>query len=217
MSDELEPPREEEDEVQRVGIDRLRADESLYEHFENQAMPMGTDPSDGLPRPVQTQPHPYAPPLALDTLICLPDESSFVRRERSWGEVQKTFRPDEVEQMPNGRWRHRADHLEVEPVRPRCRYFVRQFMDVSGDDRGGMLERCCTARRDSGGEFLSLMNAQMAACELREPRDVPSEDLIRRYDARKIKLGASRRREGAGLDLTMVGVGADDDLEGVID
>jgi hypothetical protein len=208
--------RNEEAEVARVGLDRLRPDEALYEHFENRPVPVGRDPTDGLPTPT-LQRHTFAPPLALDTLVCLPDESSFVRRERSWGTVLKMFSPDEVEQMPNGRWRHKVDLLEVEPVRPRCRHFVRQFMDITDDDKGGMLERCCTARRDSGGEFLSLMNAQMAACELREPRDMATEDLIRRYDRLKIQLGAERRRDGAGLDLTKVGVDENADLKGVID
>lgn len=204
------------EDVARVGFDRHRADDVIYQQYDPSPVGLATNPVDGLPSPAIDNRHPFAPPLALDTCVCLADESEFVRRD-SWGVVFNRFPTDEVELMPNGTWRNKRDHLNVAPVRPQCRHMVRQLTDFQGDAQGVLLERCCTARRDSGGEFLSLRDVQMIACELRDPRDVESEDRLRRFDARKIREGAERRARGEGYDINSIDHEPDADLEGVLE
>lgn len=206
----------EDAEAARVGFDRHRVDDVVYQQFSNSPVGLGMNPEDGLPSPVLENVHPFAPPLSLDTCVCLADEREFVRRD-TWSEIVKRFPPDAVEMTPGGRWRNKSDRMEVWPIRPQCRHMLRQLTDFSGDAQGVMLERCCTARRDSGGEFLSLRDAQMIACELRDPRDQESEELLRRFDARKIREGAKRRAEGAGFDISSIDNDPDADLEGVLE
>lgn len=62
--------------------------------------------------------------------------------------------------------------FEVEPVRPQCKYYARQLMDFDGrDQEHKQVTRLCTARRTDNGEFLSLNDMRMHACELRDPCD----------------------------------------------
>lgn len=177
-------------------------------------------PEDGLPSPVIRSQDPFAPPLALDTLVCLPDESAFVTRDRL-GFIEKRYEPDEVERTPAGDWvtKQTADgnRLKVYPIRPKCRHLSRQLMDSDGDPTHMMMERCCTARRDSEGEFLSVANMQIIACELRDPTDIVSEERLRKWDARKLKLGAERRANGEGFDLASLDHDPDEDLAGIIE
>lgn len=198
------------------GFDRHRPDAAIHQAFVNEPVPIGVNAEDGLPSPLPTQADACAPPLSLDTLVCLADERLFVKRDE-WGYVTKHFTREVVELTPNGEWRVKDGHGSVEPVRPQCKHFARQLIDFEGDGKKGMVERLCTARRDSQGEFLSLRDAQMVACELREPRDPESEEHLRRYDELRLKQGAARRAAGEGMDLSKIGYDPDADLEGVIE
>ena len=202
-----------------VGLDRLRMNDALQQ-VEPSRVDYAPHPEDGLPSPVIRQQEPFVPPLALETLICLPDESIFVIRDK-YGTVLKIYGPDEVDRTPNGRWLSKPTQdgncFEVTPIRPKCIHLSRQLMDCDGDPTRMMMERCCTARRDSGGEFLSVANMQIIACELRDPPDIVSEERLRKWDARKIKLGAERRANGEGFDLASLDHDPDEDLEGVIE
>jgi len=46
------------------------------------------------------------------------------------------------------------------------------------------------------GNFLSLQNSAMYACELRQPMDDPSRQRLQEHDAIKIRLGRRRVSEG---------------------
>jgi hypothetical protein len=244
-----------EERHRKDNLERLRPDERIHQQFgEPRPLAMGMGP-DGIPMPVN-QEHVFVPPLALDTLVCLADNTRFVVRDQ-WGDLLAAFLPEEVERAPNGSWRvklHRfidamgetweewegsfagigdaadvirkhlsveylvtRDWVEVQPIRPQCTHLSRQLTDSQGNPEAPTMERCCTARRDSGGEFMSVVDAQIAACELRDPRDPVSEQLLDDYDALKMKLGAERRRQGAGLNLEQVGVDPNEDLEGIVE
>lgn len=202
-----------------VGLDRLRMNDQLQQ-VEPSRVDYAPHPEDGLPSPVIRQQDPFAPPLAIDTLVCLPDESLFVVRDK-YGVILEKYLPDEVERTPNGCWLSRrtkdGNRFEVTPIRPKCIHLSRQLMDSDGDPTHMMMERCCTARRDSGGEFLSVANMQIVACELRDPLDIVSEERLRKWDARKVKLGAERRANGEGFDLASLDHHPDEDLEGIIE
>lgn len=252
---------QDDQEVQRRGLDRLRPDDRLHQQFQELPLAMGEDPEDGMPRPVQSQ-EDFAPPLAVETLVCLEDRSHFVVRDR-WGDILVSFEPGEVEQAPNGTWRvkesrfiealgeewnewrrkwdkqarnadviremllNRVEHVrelqvgsgwvQVFPRRPQCKHMMRQLTDVTGNTESAMMERCCTARRDNHGEFMSVVDAQIAACELRDPHDAETREVLDRFDALKIKKGAERRKAGVGLKIDEIGRDPDEDLEGIVE
>lgn len=224
----------EQEEQPSLGIfDRGHPDDALYEAFSGAPVGMAEDPQDGMPKPVIDTQQAYAPPLALDTMVCLEDRRQFVVRERQWGEIQGVVEPQHVVRTAGGKYRATAnrinwlsgdsyratgDHvqLEVFPIRPKCRHLARQLCDIQGNEDEVMMERCCTARRDSGGEFLSLMNQQVIACDMRDPYDEASVRYLDQFDDRKIRLGAERRAQGAGYDLSRL-VDEPDDLEGVVE
>ncbi len=200
----------------RVGIDRLRPDDAIHQQVECGPIPFAINPDDGLPSPVLPRNDGAAPPLCLDTFVCMADESAFVMRDRL-GYIIKRFNRDQVEQTPSGTWVVIETKHIVFPLRPACEHYARQMIDFQGSTANVMVERCCTARRDSGGEFLSLANAQMIACELRAPRDPESEEYLRRYDALKVKQGEKRRRNGEGFDLSKIGRDPDADLDDILE
>lgn len=91
---------------------------------------------------------------------------------------------------------------EVTPIRPQCIHYARQMTDFGDDLEHKFVERLCTARRDSGGEFLSLRDNRMYACELREPYHVSSvETYLDQFDAEKVKLGIERTKEEEQFDV----------------
>lgn len=111
-----------------------------------------------LPTPIQDgdTADALAPPFLLENQVCIADRSAFVLRD-GWGTERLRFRPDEVEQTPDGRYRvptravaarisskhgpenwrswllaflqrlTRSSWIEVEPVRPPCRHYVEQL------------------------------------------------------------------------------------------
>jgi len=100
---------------------------------------------------------------------------------------------------------------EVEPIRPQCKHFARQASDFQDLTDHMFVSRLCTARRDSGGEFLGLRDTQMHACDMRDPFDLKGIERLDKFDQNKIILGSERTIEdGGGFDV-------DDALEKAID
>lgn len=91
---------------------------------------------------------------------------------------------------------------EVQPIRPQCVHYARQMTDFGDDLDHKFVERLCTARRDSGGEFLSLRDNRMYACELREPFHAESSiNHLDSFDSEKIRLGIERTKEEEKFDV----------------
>lgn len=92
--------------------------------------------------------------------------------------------------------------VEVTPIREQCKHYARQMTDFGDDLEHKFMERLCTARRDSGGEFLSLRDNRMYACELREPIHIQStEAALDSFDNEKVKLGLERTKAEETFDV----------------
>ncbi len=188
----------------------------------------GTDPADGLPRPTVQADYSVtaAPKLDPKTFICMADMSKFVIRN-SQGDVIAEFEPYEVRRAANGSWHIVRDQLPpedweklvmalqgpvvlgsfvaqgvatltVEPIRPQCHHYRRQMVDYPGSDEHRFIGRSCMALRDENGEFVTLRDTRVYACELREPRHLESEALLDGFDAEAV---AQTEREQTDFDL----------------
>lgn len=212
-------PTDEDPDAART-IEAPRVDQEIFEAFPNEPTAYGIDPADGLPsvRAAQASNHAYAPPLDPSTLICMADVSRFVLRNAQ-REILAEFEPSAVTRRADGQWyvplAHAADRMwvkhgwratldlarlgvgdvAVEPIRPQCRHYARQMTDFQDDPDAKFVARLCTARRTDDGEFLSVRDAQIHACELRVPYHAESTVALDRFDAEKIALGRSRTRE----------------------
>jgi len=82
------------------GVDRPRADDALYQQAPTPGPADYVPDADGMPKPAVPVAMPFAPPLAVDTLTCMADESRFVIRG-DFREVLVEFRPDVVETKPD--------------------------------------------------------------------------------------------------------------------
>jgi hypothetical protein len=221
MSDDRETPREgkerDPDGAQRV--EGPRPDQEIFEAFPNVPAAFAMDPADGMARPQIETAQSYAPALDTATLICMEDASSFVHRGQ-WGEVVESYDREKVVRAPDGRWRVLAQRgprwlprwlcrifwgapvwLEVEALRPKCQYYARQMTDFQDDPERKFVARLCTARRTDEGEFLSVRDAQIYACELRRPRALDGVEQLDAFDAKKIELGRERTREQLAFDV----------------
>jgi len=195
-----EPPRP--DDPPGVGIDRHRADEAVYQPF-NPGPIAFVRGEDGLPVPDLPTQLPIVPPLVPETMVCIADRSAFVVRDR-WGAVRRRYPPERVERAPDGRYFVRVLYFwrrVVEPLRPQCRFLVRQMVDFQDTADNQFLERLCTARRDSESFFLSVRDQQVHACEFRSPRDPRSEVRLDRFDDAKMKQGKERYETGGEFDV----------------
>lgn len=96
-----------------------------------------------------------------------------------------------------------VDHgwVEVRPVRPACQYYARQMSDFQDDADEVFVARLCTARRDDGGEFLSLRDTAMWACDMRDPVDLTTLSKLDEFDAKKIELGRERINTGEAFNI----------------
>jgi len=82
--------------------------------------------------------------------------------------------------------------IEVEPIRPPCRHYVRQITQFDYNPEADVTLRLCAARRTTEGAFMSVRDRKMTACDMREPRHMESETVLDDFDNRKIREGASR-------------------------
>jgi hypothetical protein len=90
--------------------------------------------------------------------------------------------------------RHTDEWMEVEPIRPECRFYVRQLLhpgSIEGAKKGIML-RACGARRDTSGAMMQLRDSGMLACAVRDPRVPEVEIKLDEFDAEKIRQGEQR-------------------------
>ncbi len=168
------------------------------------------DPADGMPRPdsAVSMTDSLAPKLAVETMVCMEDASTYVVRDE-WGKVLLSIEPDRVKSYSDERgdvWvaalseneRARSNHPHVwagghdfwyvvEPFRTQCEHYRRVMLDFEGSDTAKHVERSCTAQRTEGGEYISLADTRVYACEHRSPRDFVSEQRLRRFDTEQIK------------------------------
>jgi len=200
---------------QENSAERPRAGNEIYGHPLIPQSAVGTDPSDGLPRTFSavSMEDSKAPPLEPETFVCMGDESVFVIRN-SWGAALITLDPSRVRRNRGFGWvaalsdkeRELAgsptsvlggDQLwfEVEPLREQCAYYRRVMTDFENDHQTEIraVERVCAAKRTETGEFESLSNMRVHACEHREPRDFVSEERLRKFD--QARMDASKKTE----------------------
>lgn len=104
-----------------------------------------------------------------------PASASPEKRVWNWVEhrgVRDCYRP--------GGW------VELEPVRPQCRHYVLQLDPPRPSEahvvKQGWMHRYCAARRNTVGAFMGLDDTALKACSLREPYDVESGRLLRKFD-----------------------------------
>jgi hypothetical protein len=148
--------------------------------------------ADGLPTVVDETQETDVPALSRKTLVCMGDTSSFVVRD-AFGEVVKSFLPGSVEKKNNGKYYTTgSESLEVEPIVPPCKYFKRQQVAFAHNARHTAFQRVCTYRRSTGGAFMDLSDTLMAACDMREPRDLESEKALDECEDKKIEQGKER-------------------------
>jgi hypothetical protein len=183
---------------------------------------------DGMPAAVDGTTPSDIPALSVQSLICMADTSAYVIRN-GWGEVIARFLPAEVEHTPNGQtrvkaelamqraqeqrpgcWRARQAWVIVEPLRPACRHYVRQETQLHLNAQHSMFVRLCAARRTTEGTFMTVRDTGLWACNMREPRDIPSEARMEAFDRRKIREGAKREH----LPMFSSGEGIFDPPEG---
>jgi hypothetical protein len=192
-------------------VERPKLGNDLYKHPLRIQM-VATDPQDGIPRvtTTTTMADSAAPPLEPETFVCMGDESAFVIRD-GWGQVLLSVEPSRV------RWyqghgmegwlaplsdeeRSQARNPDsvlggevlwywVEPLRPQCEHYKRVMTDFEGSDVNKRIERVCSAQRTEGGEYISLGDTRVYACEHRLPRDFVSEQRLKKFDADRVAEG----------------------------
>jgi len=189
-----------------------------YNHPLRPQTALGIDPVDGLPRVTSavTMEDSKAPPLSVQNLVCMGDESVFVVRDL-WNAVVLEFSPERVKRRSDGEYfvvraeltavelpllalaeRQLYDNgalsgrqspwLKVLPFRPQCRHYKRLMTDFEGDAEHMSVERVCTAQRSEEGEYFSVGNVRILACEHRVPRDFVSEERLRQFDKKAIEM-----------------------------
>lgn len=160
--------------------------------------------ADGLPATVVDSTQSDIPVLSLETLVCMGDFSAFVERDEN-GVEQRRHEPKDVKRYPSGRWYVEVELQQylVEPIRPPCKHYARQMTQFSANPEKQQILRLCTVRRDTAGAFMAVDDIAVWACDLREPRHVPSEDRLNAFDDKKIKQGKERELlpmfEGFGI------------------
>lgn len=82
--------------------------------------------------------------------------------------------------------------VQVQPIRPQCYHYRRVMTDFDGHTDGNnkaakSVERVCAAQRGESGEYVSLNNIRVYACEHRLPRDFVSEERLRSFDRKRLE------------------------------
>ena len=94
-----------------------------------------------------------------------------------------------------------AGWIEVEPLRPQCRHYRRQFQDFPDTPGRHMVIRLCTARMTDEGEFLSLRDQEMLGCEIRSPSIGNQAHLMDEYDAVQVAKARKQKTADAEFDI----------------
>jgi hypothetical protein len=82
--------------------------------------------------------------------------------------------------------------IEVEPIRPPCRHYIRQKSHADFDPQFKAIFRLCAARRTTEGAFMSVRDRGIWACDMREPRDLETEKQLDEFDEQKMREGTQR-------------------------
>jgi hypothetical protein len=192
----------------------------VFDHTEQKAA-YGFDNVDAMPRPVSetTSDDTTVLPLHPDTFVCMADYRKFSLRDDA-AKLLVEFAPTEVKRtggqfgVPYGVAIAKAGaesaHLIaldvrtglvlVEPARRQCKHYVRQLVDFSGRRRS-FVARMCTALRDESGEYQSLRDTGVYACELRDPPEDAGTRELDDFDSKKIAEGALRDEVATIFDV----------------
>jgi hypothetical protein len=200
----------------RLGdVERPKIGNSVYKHPLRPQMVV-MDPSDNLPRPavISSMTDTAAPVLSPETLICMGDESVFVIRD-DWGDAVIQVPASRVRRGRGGEFfakltQEETEKLDsacvsflrgtgswntVEPLRTQCSFYRRVMTDFEGNAEHQQVERVCSAQRTESGEFTSLSDTRVFACEHRAPRDFVSEERLKRFDEKRIEEGKKSDEE----------------------
>lgn len=201
-----------------VDPERPRLGNDVYQHPMVPQTGVATDPRDGLPRLVSAVTLEQTKDLPLDpeTFLCMGDDSVFVIRDgfgqerlRVQGERARRYQDGdgeywlvsltdaEREQASDSPYIGNGEQLlfVMEPLRPQCEHYKRVMTDFEGDKDRRHVERVCSAQRTEGGEFVSLANTRVYACEHRSPRDFVSEERLKRYDEKLVEKAKATEEE----------------------
>lgn len=103
------------------------------------------------------------------------------------------------------RWYDPAELVEVEAIRPQCRHYARQLIDFPQSEDAVWNIRNCTARRTDYGDFMSLNDQRMLACELRDPQIGSNRERIEAFDEVAVQMGREQveqdEAEGEDFDI----------------
>jgi len=160
---------------------------------------------DGLPLRVDQTSESDIPALSKNSLVCMGDFSKFVLRNE-WGDIIASFAPADVSRAPNGAYRVKNnlvreqgatnissdDWVEVFPIRPACKHYVRQQGSFNLNAAKKAHYRLCSARRTTEGTFMTVRDTGMWACDMREPYDAETIKVLDDFDNKKIAQGANR-------------------------
>lgn len=207
-------------------VERDGLDYPLYQESSRPPDAIGTNPEDGMPQqiPATSVEDSKAPPLTVETFICMADTSEFVIRG-GHGVIDGRYDPAEVERLPNGLYMVRVPEdqkltgaeirasaispteegfklFEVQPKRQQCAHYMRQLVPWQDNPEHKTCQRYCAALKNEQGELLSLANQQILACELRDPFDAESEALIDEFD-RVIMLKGQQEESEFDVDAAL--------------
>ncbi len=90
-------------------------------------------------------------------------------------------------------------YFRVEPFRRQCEHYRRVMTDFEGQGDLRQVERVCAAQRTEGGEYVSLRDTRVYACEHRSPPDFVSLERLRSFDAERLRDAAKQTEE---FDIT---------------
>lgn len=160
--------------------------EELQDDYKPSAI-QKTTAADGMPTNTTTSRSTSIPVLSPETLVCMGDFSEF----RTLGTNELVPVEDVIREGVT--YRRKTDRFEVVPKRSPCKHYVRQ---AGSDDLlpdNIMHLRLCAARRTTEGTFMTVRDAAMWACSMREPRDFPSEEkYLDAFDQLKMEQGRER-------------------------
>lgn len=205
-------------------LERPRLGDDLKQHPHHPQLPV-IDPADGLPKmaTATTMADSLAPALTLDTFVCMADEGAFqswsgicydISGHQSWNTGRKFLKERAVFQEKLGGWyvlltpeEIKAMDIsqvidisgekwaQVQPIRPQCEYYKRVMTDFESQDGIKQVERVCTAQRTEGGEYVSLRDTRVYACEHRSPPDFVSAERLRKFDQERLQSAQKQTEE----------------------
>ena len=87
--------------------------------------------------------------------------------------------------------------IRVSPIRPQCEHYFRMQTDLSADRERRHLTRACRAQLSATGEYTSVGDGAVYACDLRSPRHLESEALLDDFDRKLIEQAREKEARGS--------------------